>query len=69
MRKLRNKAVCRLKRSPDGNVTGEIVGHDGTILSSQNFGKFSDSGYERLMELIQLQNLEITIIEIDVAGN
>lgn len=69
MNQPKKKTICRLRRSPEGTVTGEIVDHDGIILSSQDFGKFSDNGYDRLIELIRQQAPEVPIVEIDIAGN
>jgi hypothetical protein len=63
------KISCQLRRRPDGEVFGEMIGEDGQVLDARFFGKFTEKEFERLFEVIRQEMPYTTIADIELSGN
>jgi hypothetical protein len=63
------KVTLYFRRTPDNNVTAEIVNEDGQTEVVKEFGKFTEDAYRRLFNTIKQDNPGLVIQEIEMMGN
>jgi hypothetical protein len=66
---VKDKATVCFRRLPTGEVLGEIVGDDGEVLLSKNFGVLTDEEISRALEVFQAENPAIVVQAIKLTGN
>jgi hypothetical protein len=64
----KKKGTLYFRRSPDGNVTAEIINHDGQAEVVKDFGKFTGDAYQRLFNIIKRDNPGLDIQDIELMG-
>ena len=66
----RNAAFC-LRRMPDGEVIGEIIDEQGTVVETKNFGKFSVEEFEKCSAVLKLAmpGLHLQPIDVTISNN
>jgi hypothetical protein len=66
---VKDKATVCFRRLQTGEVLGEIVGDDGEVLLSKNFGVLTDEEISRALEVFQAENPAIVVQAIKLTGN
>ncbi|MEJ2696127.1 MAG: hypothetical protein P8013_05725 [Candidatus Sulfobium sp.] len=66
---MKPKASCHIRRLPDGEVIGEIVGEDGRVLETRHFGKYTEEDFKRLSSVIKQEMPGLDVTGIEISGN
>lgn len=65
----KDKAAIDLRRTKKGDFIVEIVGEDGEVLVSRNFGSMTDEEIERVLEVFRGEYSDVVIQPIELTGN
>ncbi len=68
---MKPKAVFCLRRMPDGEVVGQIIDEQGSVVETRNFGKFSVEEFEKCSAVLNvaMPHLHLQFIDVTVSDN
>ncbi|MDA8239578.1 MAG: hypothetical protein M0Z67_04300 [Nitrospiraceae bacterium] len=66
---MKDKATVCFRRLQSGEVMGEIIGEDGTVLHSRNLGLLDDDELDRVLQAFQEENPGVFIMPVKLTGN
>lgn len=64
-----DKATIQFRRNDAGDVVGEIVGENGEVLLSKNFGAMTDEEIERVLAAFQAENPDAVVLPVKLTDN
>ena len=64
-----DKATIHFRRTDAGDVIGEIVGENGEIFVTKNFGGMTDEEMDRVLEAFQAEHPEALILPVKLTCN
>jgi hypothetical protein len=65
----KDKATIHLRRTKEGDLVVEIVGEDGEVLVSRNFGDMTDEEIGRVLDALRDEYPDTVIHPIELTGN
>ncbi len=68
---MKPKASFCLRRMPDGEVIGQIIDEQGSIIETRNFGRFSVDEFEKCTAVLNvaMPQLHLQFIDVTVSDN
>jgi hypothetical protein len=66
---MKEKATVTFRRTAAGEIIGEIVGENGEVLMSRNFGNMTDEEIERVIAIFQQEHPDTLILPVKLSGN